>query len=214
MRTLDPSAHAHVRGHILAAARRLFATRGYHATSMNEVARSAGMAKAALYHYFKGKHAMLHALHQGAFDGAAETLGRAPRMKNLREAMAFLGRGYLEHFRQPGPAEVMRIALNVNGEDPELLRLSSTVVMPRMQALLENFLKPYFPKGTPAGEARRHILPFFGALFYYRFVLQSTCGPGQLPDEDEYLDHLVGLFAKLPPGRKRPARNRKLRGDP
>jgi len=47
------------RGAILAAAARLFAQRGYPATSMNEVAQACGLSKATLYHYFRDKYALL-----------------------------------------------------------------------------------------------------------------------------------------------------------
>lgn len=195
MRILDPEAHARVRVRILDAARRQFAAKGYHAASMNEVARSAGLAKAALYHYFRGKRAMLEALHEGLFSGAEAMLASAPRLGSLAEALDYLGRTYLAHFKQPGPAEVMRIALNVSSEDPDLLRLSTGLVQPRMEALMDAFLKPHFPKASSRGRAWKHLLPFFGALFYYQFVLRSTCSSSQLPGEDEYLAHLVGVFS-------------------
>jgi TetR/AcrR family transcriptional regulator len=47
------------RGLILARAAELFATQGYAATSMNEVARACGLSKPALYHYFADKYALL-----------------------------------------------------------------------------------------------------------------------------------------------------------
>ncbi|HTB22884.1 MAG TPA: helix-turn-helix domain-containing protein [bacterium] len=201
MRTLDPEAHAQVRARVLDAARRQFAARGYHAASMNEVARSAGLAKAALYHYFKGKRALLQALHEGMFSGAEDMLAKAPHCRDLREALDYLGRSYLAHFKQPGPAEVMRIALNVAYEDPDLLRLCA--MMPRMEALLDAFLRPHFPKGTSLEKVLQHLMPFFGSLFYYRFVLMRTCTSAQLPAEAAYLGHLVDVFSAPPRGQKR-----------
>lgn len=44
---------------ILAQAAALFAQRGYVGTSMNEVAAACGLSKAALYHYFRDKYALL-----------------------------------------------------------------------------------------------------------------------------------------------------------
>ena len=44
---------------MLASAAQLFARQGYPATSMNEVAGACGVSKAALYHYFEDKHALL-----------------------------------------------------------------------------------------------------------------------------------------------------------
>jgi len=44
---------------ILAQAARLFAQRGYAATSMNGVAQACGLSKATLYHYYRDKYALL-----------------------------------------------------------------------------------------------------------------------------------------------------------
>lgn len=44
---------------ILACAARLFATQGYSATSMNQVAAATGLSKATLYHYWRDKDALL-----------------------------------------------------------------------------------------------------------------------------------------------------------
>jgi len=44
---------------ILAASARLFATRGYTATTMNEVAAACGVSKATLYHYVSDKQGLL-----------------------------------------------------------------------------------------------------------------------------------------------------------
>jgi AcrR family transcriptional regulator len=47
------------REQILGAAAQLFATRGYTATTMNEVAAACGIRKATLYHYVHDKHDLL-----------------------------------------------------------------------------------------------------------------------------------------------------------
>ena len=44
---------------ILRHAARLFAQRGYIGTSMNQVAEAAGLSKAAVYHYYRDKYALL-----------------------------------------------------------------------------------------------------------------------------------------------------------
>ncbi|MEP4149244.1 MAG: TetR/AcrR family transcriptional regulator [Halioglobus sp.] len=44
---------------VLAAALALFVTRGYGATSIDDIARRAGLTKGAVYFYFKGKSALL-----------------------------------------------------------------------------------------------------------------------------------------------------------
>ncbi len=47
---------------ILTAARRLFGTRGFAATTMDEIAGAAGIAKGAVYHHFKTKEAVFEAV--------------------------------------------------------------------------------------------------------------------------------------------------------
>ena len=53
------------RGAILAQAARLFATQGYSATSMNQVAEACGLSKATLYHYYRDKYALLFSIADG-----------------------------------------------------------------------------------------------------------------------------------------------------
>ena len=47
---------------ILSAALDCFEERGFAATRMEDIARSAGVAKGTIYNYFKGKEELLHAL--------------------------------------------------------------------------------------------------------------------------------------------------------
>jgi AcrR family transcriptional regulator len=47
-------------GVILDAASRLFSSRGYHATSMQDIADAVGILKGSLYHHFESKEAILH----------------------------------------------------------------------------------------------------------------------------------------------------------
>jgi AcrR family transcriptional regulator len=53
---------------ILAKAAHLFAHGGYSGTSMNQVAEAAGLSKAALYHYFRDKYALLVEITEGHVD--------------------------------------------------------------------------------------------------------------------------------------------------
>ena len=50
---------------ILTHAARLFARRGYPATSMNQVAEACGLSKATIYHYFRDKYALLVSIADG-----------------------------------------------------------------------------------------------------------------------------------------------------
>ncbi len=50
------------RDHIIAVARRLFATDGYHATSTENVLAETGISRGALYHHFENKEALFAAV--------------------------------------------------------------------------------------------------------------------------------------------------------
>ncbi|MBW1729345.1 MAG: TetR family transcriptional regulator [Deltaproteobacteria bacterium] len=52
----------------------LFATRGYHRTSMREIAKEVGLTQSSLYHYFKSKEEILFCLMNEAMDEALKTL--------------------------------------------------------------------------------------------------------------------------------------------
>lgn len=205
MRLRDPLAHAQARRRLLDAARSVFAARGYHAASMNDVARAAGVAKAGVYHYFAGKHALLEALHEDLWAEGAGRLKAAPRPCDLAEAYAYLGAQYLAYFSQPHCAELMRIAFNISAVEPQLLDLSSGTLMPRMQGELVAYLAPCFPRGAQPKAILLHVIPFIGALFYYLFILRASCPVGRLPaTQDEYLAHLVKVHAAAVPQPLRP----------
>ena len=54
-----------------------FNFKGYHATSMNEIAASLGVTKAALYHCFPNKNSLLAACFKHAMDACFAGLERA-----------------------------------------------------------------------------------------------------------------------------------------
>lgn len=60
------------RAEILIAAQKVFASKGYDATRMEEIAKAARLAKGTLYRYFKSKDAVYQATVQGALDKLAE----------------------------------------------------------------------------------------------------------------------------------------------
>src|SRR5277367_6880508 len=60
--------------HIARAAARLFAERGYDATSVREIVEAAGVAKPTLYYYFRSKEGLAQALMTVPLSGLVATL--------------------------------------------------------------------------------------------------------------------------------------------
>jgi len=68
--------------HLLARAAKVFAERGYHSTTMRDLAAASGMSLAGMYYYVKGKEELLSLIEERCFtrvlDGAR---GRSPRCR-------------------------------------------------------------------------------------------------------------------------------------
>lgn len=77
-----PATRGSRRDEILAIAVRLFAERGYHGVSMDDIGSAAGVTGPALYHHFAGKEAMLVAaltpVSQALLDGARTRVAAHP----------------------------------------------------------------------------------------------------------------------------------------
>ena len=56
------------RRHLVDVAAELFDRRGYHATTVEDIAAAAGLRKATIYHYFAGKDRILAAIHESFID--------------------------------------------------------------------------------------------------------------------------------------------------
>lgn len=59
---------------ILAAAARIFREKGYHGTSVRDIAESVGMLKGSLYHYIRSKEELLARLFEGALEETVREL--------------------------------------------------------------------------------------------------------------------------------------------
>ena len=84
------------REQILGRASKLFARRGYTATSMNEVAEACGVSKPSLYHYFRDKQQLLLEIaagHIARLEALVEEVGaeaHEPEARVRRLITAFL----------------------------------------------------------------------------------------------------------------------------
>jgi AcrR family transcriptional regulator len=97
------------RGALIAAARRLFAERGYADVGTEEVVRAAGVTRGALYHHFRGKRELMRAVYEQIEAELATEVGGAVvpgagALETLRRGAEF----FLDACLEP---EVQRIAL-------------------------------------------------------------------------------------------------------
>ena len=89
---------------ILARAAELFATRGYTATSMNEVAAACGVSKAGLYHYVRDKRELLFQITAGHVARLEQVVDDVVESTRGQDADARLRALILQFVREYGSA--------------------------------------------------------------------------------------------------------------
>jgi AcrR family transcriptional regulator len=81
---------------ILAAAARIFREKGYHGTSVQDIAESVGLLKGSLYHYIRSKEELLARLFDGALDDTVRELEAiAARDVNATERLRDMVKAYV-----------------------------------------------------------------------------------------------------------------------
>jgi AcrR family transcriptional regulator len=137
---------------ILAAALDLFAEKGFSATRMEDVARRAGLSKAAIYLYFKDKMALLRAL-VNEMAGANVSVARGiaeqhqgPVGPLLTMVLTFLAR-QLRDTRFP---ELVKVVISESRAHPDVGRLYLDSVIAQGLPLFEGLIR----RGIASGEFR------------------------------------------------------------
>ena len=93
----DRELHHAKRRAVLREAAQAFNRRGYHATTLDALAKRLGITKAALYHYFPNKNALLKACFDEVMEAAFSNLAHArANGRNGREKLRMVFTGYLE----------------------------------------------------------------------------------------------------------------------
>lgn len=158
------------RAQILEVGLRVFAERGYHRATIEEIARGAGIKSSALiYWYFEDKEALFWAILKEfsplvrlAADPDALT-ERAPE-----EVLPMLARAHLDSYDDPVGVRLLRISLSVSGLNPE----AEDQFVGNTQGIVLKFFIAYLERQIELGRIRPHdpqsgARSFFGMLVIY-----------------------------------------------
>src|SRR5438309_2684365 len=98
------------RAALIAAARELFAQRGYAHVGTEEIVRAAGVTRGALYHHFEGKRELFEAVYEELERELVEEVAKAAELQtsNPLEVLRIGARAFLDASEDPA---VQRIAL-------------------------------------------------------------------------------------------------------
>lgn len=133
---------------ILAAARRLFAQRGFAGTSMREIALAAGVSKAAIYHHFQDKRHLYRELLDAGIAALTAAMRRIPQTGPARAQLARILLLHLEFAREH--ADLLRMLVREQWRAGEQRSVSGAVARHRQEemALLAAVLR----RGVAGGE--------------------------------------------------------------
>src|ERR687896_851678 len=194
------------REEILQASLHLFAERGFHGTSMRDIARAADITEGLIYHYFASKRDLFRAIiEEHSFLPLLRTLPDLAEHLDLRALLIVLARGFFDVLRQN--TKLTRLLLQevqVFPEEKEAFFADAVgESISELAKILETRMNSKARAGVDPQVASRL---FFNALLAF-FVEQEILGGKHLlpADEQTYVDHLVDMFVKRL-GTGRPAR--------
>ncbi|HKU57079.1 MAG TPA: TetR/AcrR family transcriptional regulator [Gaiellaceae bacterium] len=168
------------RRHLLDAAVRVFARKGFHASRVGDIAEEAGVAHGLLYHYFASKDEVLEAVFHENWNvllariaGVEET--DEPAADQLRHIAAIVLRTWL-HL-----PDVVRVVIREFGRSPELAERIGELAQP-IEAI-----QRVIARGIERGEFRQDIEPRAAATVVYGSIdeLLTAWVLGRLPSGEE-----------------------------
>jgi len=192
---------------LLNAAFRVFATRGYRATRLDDVAEEAGLTKGAIYYHFQGKEDLLrravqhrHARIFTEIEEELETM-RAPASVKIRHVLRRLWR----HLLEPAWGHAFRLMFGEVGlEFPALFRMWVEEGPIQGWSIVRDLIQ----SGVEAGEFRPDVDPEVSARIIVsglmlQIALQVHSGAADLApcDVERILDSGMDTFFRgLAPG--------------
>ncbi len=173
---------------IMQAALELFAKKGFHATSVEEIARRAGVSKGLIYNYFKSKKDILIAIVNSLFVQMDQAfLQLDTKMLTAKDLESYI-----------------RVSMQAVEIDPQILRMYfmlymqpdiEDIVKPMVKSYLDKIIEmlgPYYQK-KGIDNPRPIILALISALdgLSLHYILL------QYPEFDDILDFIIKKFVYL-----------------
>lgn len=176
---------------ILEAALAEFTAKGFEAARMEDIAKAAGLSKAAIYLYFPSKMALLEALieakvsplaHQAATLAAAGQADPLTALRMLSTAIAAL-------MADPKVVAVPRLVIGVCGRFPEIAEYYRVQVVAKARGALEQLIEA----GVAGGKIRKvdaaaAVRAFIGPLLFEAMWTHVLKGETALNDPRKLIE--------------------------
>jgi AcrR family transcriptional regulator len=172
---------SHGPGSLLEVAVGEFLTRGYDATSMEDLSRAAGITKSSFYHHFSGKEALLRAALERALDGLFAVLDSdGARTGTPLERLHHIVRGQVAVLVAELPYVTVLLRVRGNTESERWAMERRREFDARIAALVR--------EAVEAGELRKDVEPAVAARLLSGLVnsvvewVRPDRGPDHLPE--------------------------------
>ncbi len=180
---------------ILTGAMQEFLVHGYAATSMDRVAKAAGVSKATVYSYFQDKEGLFTALIQRFAYRKLSIIQRSllPEGDGRVMLRQLLTKALNEIICDSEEIALLRLIIGESGRFPELAQIFvRTLVKPGVETLSQYLASsPNLKIADPEATARI----FLGALVHFMMVQKMLHGQDILPMEsDRLIDSLMNLL--------------------
>lgn len=188
------------RRQILEAAGRLFLTQGFEATTMDAIAREAGVSKATVYAHAKNKQELFAAIVRGKSSLVYQSVDAAEAATlGAERALTLFARRFMEVIMAPEAQCMYRVVVSEAPRNPELGRIffeqGPQVVIARLTAILE--------AGRASGQldiddsaiAAQEFLGLIQGRFHLPCVL-GTLGELSNEERERAADRVVSTFLR------------------
>jgi AcrR family transcriptional regulator len=188
---------------ILDAALAEFTARGFEAARMEDIAKHAGISKAAIYLYFPSKMALLEALIEAKISPLArqaQTLAAAGAADPLM-ALRMLATAAAHRVADPKVIAVPRLVIGISGRFPEIAEYYRTHVVEKARAALEGLIDAGKAKGVIRNiDTRAATRAFIGPIFFEAMWTHVLGGETALNDPQKLIEsHFDILLNGLEP---------------
>jgi AcrR family transcriptional regulator len=183
-RTADPQGKV---GQILMAARELFLTNGYGSTSMDAVAKHAGVSKSTLYAHFENKEqlfgAVVGTVRQRLHD--ALTSVSTTDERDIAKMLCQIGTQFMRYVTEPTSLTIFRVVIGELNTFPELGREMYQSGQIVIGGLISEFFRQWTAAGLLAVEDTMLAARQFLALVKGDLQFRCLCDIDQTPSEAE-----------------------------
>ncbi|MED5387576.1 MAG: TetR/AcrR family transcriptional regulator [Pseudomonadota bacterium] len=188
------------RAAILDAAKKLFLSQGFAGTSMDAVAKEAGVSKLTVYSHFSDKETLFSA----AIEAKCHNMLPVPifeldRSQPLRTTLTKIGLAFLELIHSPESVDLQRLMNSQATQDPEMSRLFFEAGPQRTLNAMETLIRSANHAGLLAADDPKQASENFFALLQgcqHMRVLIGYAEPMSASDAQPHAEQAVELFLR------------------